>query len=694
MKKLIIAEKPNLAKVIISAVGGKPYFKDYYEDDKYIITSQFGHLLELKTIGDYKKDSERDRKWTLEDLPFFPEKFEYKVKKDSGIKERYGVIKKLIDRVDVDEIINAGDPDREGEVLINIVIYKIFNELHKTKKVSRIWLDPLTEEKVREELPKRKPIKDTENLYNEGLARADLDWLYGINLTEFNTLKVGKLMNTGRVIIPLVKWVYDRDLEIERFKPEKYYTILSLVNKNDNEIKLNFKELRFKENEKDEANNKIKELTNKKIIVTKVENKEIVKEPHKLFSLSTLQSHMFKKEKFTIAKTLQLVQSLYEKGFLTYPRTDTEYLSEEEVDKVKNIIDKQFNDDLEIKVTKNIFNSSKVESHTAIIITTKTPKLDELSEDEKKVYLTVRNRFYANFCKDKCILNKTIVTFELNNMKTTLTGTSIKQKGYLKYESDINDTFIAEFKEGEEFIPKFKLQENTTTPPTHLSEADLTYLCKHPFKEDETEDEQTEDDEDYKKIMEGSMIGTEATRAVMIEKIKKVGYVEVEKNRLVITEFGKKFIETLEKLNINLWKEKTAEMNKNLKNISKGIIEPEELLKKAEEELKQIINQNIEITKVDTAIGRNIVGKCPICGKRVIENSKSYSCEGYKEGCNFSIWKNICGKKITEKIAKQLLEKGRTSLITGFKSKSGNKFDSYLVLRNNKVEFEFKNNKK
>lgn len=687
MKKLIIAEKPNLAKVIISAVGGKPYFKDYYEDDKYIITSQFGHLLELKTIGDYKKDSERDKKWTLEDLPFIPEKFEYKVKKDSGIKERYSVIKKLIDRVDVDEIINAGDPDREGEVLINIVIYKIFNELHKTKKVSRIWLDPLTEEKVREELPKRKPIKDTENLYKEGLVRADLDWLYGINLTEFNTLKVGKLMNTGRVIIPLVKWVYDRDLEIERFKPEKYYTILSIINKNDNEIKLNFKELRFKENEKDEANNKIKELTNKKIIVTKVENKEVIKEPHKLFSLSTLQSHMFKKEKFTIAKTLQLVQNLYEKGFLTYPRTDTEYLSEEEVDKVKNIIDKQFNDDLEIKVTKNIFNSSKVESHTAIIITTKTHKLDELSEDEKKVYLTVRNRFYANFCKDKCILNKTIVTFELNNMKTTLTGTSIKQKGYLKYESDINDTFIPEFEEDEEFIPKFKLQENTTTPPMHLSEADLTYLCKHPFKENIETEEQTEDDEDYKKIMEGSTIGTEATRAVMIEKIKKVGYVEVEKNRLIITDFGKKFIETLEKLNINLWKEKTAEMNKSLKKISKGLIEPEEIIKEAEKELKQIINQDIEIT----TIGRNIVGKCPICGKRVIENSKSYSCEGYKEGCNFSIWKNICGKKITEKIAKQLLEKGRTSLITGFKSKNGNKFDSYLVLKNNKVEFEFKN---
>lgn len=697
MKKLIIAEKPNLAKVIISAIGGNPFFKDYYEDDKYIIISQFGHLLELKSIGDYKKDKERDRKWTLEDLPFFPEKFEYKVKKDSGIKERYGVIKKLIDRVDVDEIINAGDPDREGEVLINIVIYKIFNELHKTKKVSRIWLDPLTEEKVREELPKRKPIKDTENLYKEGLARADLDWLYGINLTEFNTLKVGKLMNTGRVIIPLVRWIYDRDVEIEKFKAEKYYTIISIINKNGKEIKLNFKELRFKENEKDEANNKIKELSNKKIIVSKVENKEIVKEPHKLFSLSTLQSHMFKKEKFTIAKTLQLVQGLYEKGFLTYPRTDTEYLSEDEVNKVKNIIDKQFNDDLTIKTTKNIFNSSKVESHTAIIITTKTPKLDDLSEDEKKVYLTVRNRFYANFCKDKCILNKTIVTFEVDTMKTNLTGTSIKQKGYLKYESDINDTFIPEFKEGEKFIPQFKLQENTTTPPTHLSEADLTYLCKHPFKEVkevkevEIEEEQIEDDEDYKKIMEGSMIGTEATRAVMIEKIKKVGYVEVEKNRLIITDFGRKFIETLEKLNINLWKEKTAEMNRNLKKISKGLIRSEEVIREAEKELKQIINQNIEIAKVDNAIGRNIIGKCPICGKRVIENSKAYGCEGYKEGCKFSIWKNICGKKITEKVAKQLLENKKTSLIAGFKSKNGNKFDSYLVLKNNEVKFEFKN---
>lgn len=218
-KILIIAEKPSLAKTIIKAVGGKGQFKDYYEDNKYVITSQFGHLLELKSIGDYQNNSERDKKWTTDDLPYIPKKFEYKVKNDDGIKQRYKLIKELISRNDIIEIVNAGDPDREGETLVNIVIYKIykiFDELKMRKKVTRIWLDPLTEEKIKLELNNRKPIENTNNLFIEGKTRAYLDWIYGINLTEYNTVKVGKLMNTGRVIIPLVGWVYDRDLQIKK----------------------------------------------------------------------------------------------------------------------------------------------------------------------------------------------------------------------------------------------------------------------------------------------------------------------------------------------------------------------------------------------------------------------------------------------------------------------------------------------
>lgn len=353
-KILIIAEKPSLAKTIIKAVGGKGTFKDFYEDDKYIITSQFGHLLELKSIGEYQNNLERDKKWILNDLPYFPKEFQYKVKNDLGIKARYDLIKELIKRLDVIEIVNAGDPDREGETLINIVVYRIFDELQLKKKVTRIWLDPLTEEKIKEELQNRKPIEDTKNLFIEGKTRAYLDWLYGINLTEYNTLKVGKLMNTGRVIIPLVRWVYDRDMQIKNFVPEKYYPINITINKNGKNIKLDFKELKFKN--KLQAENTLNELRDKRINVVDIESKEQIKQPKKLFSLSTLQTYMFQKHKKPISKTLELVQSLYERGYLTYPRTDTEYLSEDEKDKVKELLRNINNTDLEFRDSKSIFD--------------------------------------------------------------------------------------------------------------------------------------------------------------------------------------------------------------------------------------------------------------------------------------------------------------------------------------------------
>ena len=654
-----------------------------------LLLHNFGHLLELKSIGDYEKDKERDKKWTLVDLPFFPKEFEYKVKGDSGVKARYNVIKSLVKRNDITEIVNAGDPDREGETLVNIVIYRIFEELKVKKKVTRIWLDPLTEEKVRDELGKRKPIEKTENLFKEGKTRAYLDWLYGINLTEYNTLKVGKLMNTGRVIIPLVRWVYDRDEIIKNFIPEKYYPIDVSINKNGIQVKLNFSELKFKE--KDEAKKILDNIKNEKVRVVSIESKEQTKQPKKLFSLSTLQTYMFQKNKITISNTLKIVQSLYEKGFLTYPRTDTEYLSEDEKDKVKDILIHQNNKDLEFRESKNIFDSSKVESHTAIIITTKTPKIEELDELERKVYLVVRNRFYANFCKEKCIIDKTIVNFEMGKYKTKLTGTTIKQKGYLKYENDIGETELPEFELKEELIPKLKISEKETEPPPHLSESDLIKLCKNPFKDLSKEDdnESLNDDEEYKKILEGSQIGTEATRAIMIEKIKSVGYVKVEKNKLLITEYGIKFIETLKTLNENLWKEKTAELNKSLKRISKGELEPTEVIQNAKQEITEIFNQNIEVQKVSAYIGKKGIGKCPICGKDVFENLYSYRCIDYKNGCNFSIQKKIAGKTIIETNIKQLLKNGETNLINGFKSKNGKNFSAKLVLDKDKVVFKF-----
>lgn len=657
-KILIIAEKPSLAKTIIKAIGGKGAFKDFYEDSNYIITSQFGHLLELKSIGEYKNNLERNKKWILDDLPYFPKEFEYKVKNDIGIKQRYNVIKNLIKRPDVVEIVNAGDPDREGETLVNIVIYKIFNELNLNKEITRIWLDPLTEEKIREELQNRKNIENTKNLFIEGKTRAYLDWIYGINLTEYNTLKVGKLMNTGRVIIPLVRWVYDRDMQIRNFVPEKYYPIAVEINKNQKNIKLDFKELKFDSREK--AENIFCRIKDINIKVKDIESKEQVRRPKKLFSLSTLQTYMFQKYKKPISKTLELAQALYEKGYLTYPRTDTEYLSEDEQDKIKQLLQTTNNNDLEFKNSKSIFDSSKVESHTAIIITNKIPKLEELKEDEKQLYLTVRNRFFANFVKEECILDKTIVKFALGEYKTKITGTAIKQQGYLKYEDDIGESEIPNFNLNEEFITTLKIEENET------------------------------DDDEYKKILEGSMIGTEATRAIMMEKIKNVGYVKAQKNKLVITDYGIKFIETLEALNENLWKEKTAELNKNLKRIYKGEITSEEVINIAKQELKDIMSKNIEISKVDNNINKEVLGRCPKCNNGdVVENGKGYGCSNWKNGCDFFIWKTIANKSITKANIKELLVKGETSEIKGFKSKTGKTFNSKLIFNNGKIEFKF-----
>lgn len=690
-KILIIAEKPSLAKTIIKAVGGSGTFKDYYEDENYIITSQFGHLLELKSIGEYKNDLERDKKWTLDDLPYFPSEFEYKIKNDTGIKQRYNVIRDLIKRPDVIEIVNAGDPDREGETLVNIVIYKIFDELKIKKEVTRVWLDPLTEDKIRAELQNRKPILNTNNLFIEGKTRAYLDWLYGINLTEYNTLKVGKLMNTGRVIIPLVRWVYDRDMQIKNFIPTKYYPITATINKNGKDIKLDFKDLKF--DSKEQAEYILNELRNKNIKVVDIENREQIKQPKKLFSLSTLQTYMFQKYKKPISKTLELVQALYEKGYLTYPRTDTEYLSEDEKDKVRNLLQNINNIDLEFRDSKSIFDSSKVESHTAIIITNKVPNIDELKEDERQVYLTVRNRFYANFVKEKCVIDKTIVNFSFGEYKTKITGTAVKQQGYLKYENDISGNEIPSFYFNEEFMPELKIEESETTPPSHLSEADLINLCKSPFKDiqkDSEEETEANDDEEYKKILEGSMIGTEATRAIMMEKIKNVGYVKVEKNKLITTEYGIKFIKTLEALNENLWKEKTAEMNKNLKRIYRGELTSEDVINIAKQELTDIMSKNITIEKFDNSMNKEILGKCPKCSNgNIIENKKGYGCDRWKEGCDFIIWKTIANKNLTKLNVKDLLTKGETKELDGFRSKSGKTFSSKLILNDGKIEFKF-----
>lgn len=684
-KALIIAEKPSLANKIISAIGTMNKEKDYYENQNYIVTSVFGHLLTLYDIEDYT--GEEKNSWTLDNLPFFPKEFKYKVKNDKGIKARYKLIKDLINRNDVTEIINAGDSDREGEVLINIVIYKIFKELKINKTIKRIWLEDQTENTIKKELKYLRDIKNTENLYNEGLARSYIDWLYGINLTRYISIKAGTTLNTGRVIIPTVKYIYDRDLEIRNFKPETYYEIPIIITKDNKEIKLNFKDLKFNKDEKEKAKQVLDSLKFPEIQVEKIESKEVKKSPKKLFSLATLQNYMSKKYKISLDKTLSLVQSLYEKGYLTYPRTNTEYMAEEEISKAESIIEslkKRGFNDIELKKSKSIFDSSKVESHSALTPTEKIADITKISDDERKVYEAVKNRFLANFCKEDCITLNTSVTFKLNKMTTKITGTAIKQKGYLKYEDDLGEKSIPAFKENEIIHGKATFEEKQTTPPSKVTEAELNKFFEKPFKKiDLDEEEETNDEEDYKNLLKGIEIGTPATRSGTVEKVKKIGYIKAEKNVLSITPLGEKFIETLEKLHVNLYKEKTVELSKKLKQIYNEELEIDDVLKEAEKEIKDIISQNIEIEKIEKNQNnkKDSIGICPMCGNEIFENSKAYSCSGYKEGCKFVIWKNCFGKKITKTIVKELLSKGQTKKLDGFKSKTGKEYSAILIIK-------------
>lgn len=639
-------------------------------------------------MEDYNKEY---KVWNLEDIPFFPNDFKWKLKKQSGIRERYNIIQDLILRDDIDVIINCGDNDREGEVLVNNIIYDIFQKKKIRKEVKRILLPDLAETTIIQELENLIDIKHTENWYKEGLARTYIDWLYGINFSRFVSLKTKDKFAVGRVIVPTVKFVYDREIERQNFKEKIYLQIEGIIEKDGKQIKVDIgdkielqpgKEIE----QKNELNKKIEEITKGKTIISEIEEKEIIKRPKKLFSLKTLQNYMFNKYKIGLNNTLTYAQSLYEKTYTTYPRTNSEFLTNEEQNKVADIINtilEREHLNIIMKDDKKIFDSKKVESHSAIIITKNSIDKNRLTEDEIKLYNAIRNRFLANFCNQDCIVKEQVIKIKttIKNYEGKIKGTSIKQMGYLQFENDLNEQEIPIFENGEILNIDFKIVERKSNPPGKVTEAELNNFYENPFKKESTEEST---DEDYIAILKGAEIGTPATRASIIEKVKQDGYIVNNKNVLEITEKGIKLIEVLNQLGINLYKEKTVELGVDLKKIYNGEKSIEDILNKVKADIKQGINKDIKIEESK----RKAISKCPICNNDIYENEKSFYCVNWKE-CGFSIWKQICGKKLTQSNIQELLEKGYTKKLKGFKSKSGKKFDAVLTLEDNKIKLKF-----
>ena len=491
-------------------------------------------------------------------------------------------------------------------------------------------------------------------------------------------------------------------MEIRNFKPEKYYVIQSAEETNGEKVELTSK-LKFTKDEENKALDASKLYNDTGAVVTNVSSKKENIFPGKLYSLSTLQNVLGEKYKMSMTDSLKIIQKLYEEGYLTYPRTNSEYLATAEKDKMRAIISNisKMGYPVRFKDSKHIFDDSKIEAHSALTPTYKIPSKEKLSADESKVYSTVFRRFVAVFCAEECLAEKSEIKIKVGELEEfSLKGTVILEKGWTKYDDYTKkDKMLPRLAVGDAVNIDFKPAEKQTTPPKHYTITTLNNYLKNPFKDDKAkakeleESGEVDDADDYKAIFEGLELGTEATRSGIIDNAKKSGYIELKKDVYTILPGGEYFIESLGRLSISMDKYKTSELGKALKKVYRGEMSVTDSVKLAETEISEVFDKggaNIPVVQgVDTGKYGDAVGICPACGKRVVRGKFSYGCIGFAEGCNFRVGINICRRDIPIDEVRRLLAEGATMKLGGFISKNGKRFDGRLVLKDNNAVFNF-----
>jgi len=672
----------------------------YFIGNGYIVTWVFGHLFSLADIEYYNPNPDGSVKWTINNIPCFPSEFVFELKKDnitkqpdSGVVKQFKIIESLVNREDVDTVINAGDADREGEIIIRICVDKAKKS---DKSFMRLWLPDQTKETILASLNDLKSENEYNNLANEGYARTYIDWLYGVNLTRYATLKCGKLLRVGRVIVPIVKAIYDRDMAIRNFKPDIYYAVVSKAETNGEVIELVSKST-FAKQEKYKAEQLCTVYNSQKAIVTDKKIKKDTMKPGKLYSLTKLQNVLGKKHKMSMETSLKIVQDLYERGYVTYPRTNSEYLATAEKGKIKTILDNvsKIGYPVKFKDGKNIFDDSKIESHSALTPTYKIPDKSALTEEQYTVYSTIMRRFVAVFCSEECIVEKTEITIDIGGLEEfSLKGNVIKQPGWTKYDDySKKDKILPLLEKGDIVNTDFKPTEKETQPPKHYTIETLNNYLKNPFKDEKKKAQDESDEEEYKAIFEGLELGTEATRTGIIDNAKKSKYIELKKDVYKILPDGEFLIESLDRMNISMDKYKTSEVGKALKKVFRGEFTIDQSIDIAKKEIASVFNikqQNLSDDTDDGFIG-DVVGKCPICSGNVIRTSFGYGCSMYRENnCKFGLSNVICQRVISKANVSQMLETGKTAKINGFISPKTNKqFSAYLKLENDRAVFDF-----
>ena len=711
MKKVIIAEKPSVARNIAEALKIKKRKNGYFEGEEYIITWAFGHLLQLFDAKDY---NESMKSWKLEKFPFIPEHFEYKIKNDSnnrnqidlGAEKQINLISSLINRSDVDGIISATDYDREGQVIAD----ELFIYLKTEKNIERLLLNEWTPKEVEKGMGSLKNNNEMKPLQDAGIGRQWADWIIGINFTSVATIKYkfngDKILNIGRVLLPTLKIIYDRDISIENFKVTSYYKMTSVFKTKNNS---NYEGIYYE--------NKTEKFENKKYldeIKTKISGKaayildkfvENKKEyPPLLFNLSNLQGHITSKYKgWTSDKVLKVAQTLYEQKLITYPRTGSVALEESLKEKTQNVLNKHkiglpFEEKIKFKDSKRIFDNSKVEGHSAIMPTYILPK--HLSEDQKIVYSEIRKRFIIQFMpvaeyEETKIISKVRDDSVVGEF-ITRGKIQVKIGWKIADKKNTKDTMLPMLNKNDEVIlDNSKVKKISKKPPKRHNEKSLLKTmetCGKNLKNNNKDyenanEEENQNDELMNEVLSGYSIGTPATRGEIIKKLRNIGYIKSNGKSLECTELGRKIVEQFPVKDL-LDLDYTGKLEKTLLDIEKGLVRKKDFIDLITDFTKtgvaKIKNDNsyLKHIKIEVPKETEIIGICPECGNPVIEGERGFGCSNWKNGCKFIIWKddkyiNSFGKKVSKEMVALLLKNGKVGF-RGLKSKKGNVFSAYF----------------
>ena len=673
--KLVICEKPSVAKSIASALGVTSRADGYFEGNGYLISWCIGHLVGLADAAVY---DDRYKKWRYEDLPILPNPFRYVVSEEKAA--QFCILRSLMERPDVAELVNACDAGREGELIFRLV----YEAAGCTKPFSRLWISSMEDAAIREGFADLRPGGDYDPLYQSALCRQKADWLIGINASRLFSVLYHRTLNVGRVQTPTLAMLADRDSKIVLFHKEKYHHVRLALEETE--------AVSEKIPAMEDAQTMRDACDGKKATCVSVVREKKTEKPPKLYDLTTLQREANRVFGYTAKQTLDYAQSLYEKKLLTYPRTDSRYLTVDMAETASVVLHlaarvppfdacPEFFPDVLALV-----NDKEVSDHHALIPTLELEKADvpALPVGERNILLLV-------CCKLLCAAAEPFVyeavtaAFDCGGHTFTAKGKQVLSQGWRaiqevfrsslkeKPEDEDAEGVLPALTEGQVFEPvSASVTEHFTSPPKPYTEDTLLSAMENAGKEDMPDE------------AERKGLGTPATRAAIIEKLVSSGFVERKGKNLIPTKAGVNLVTVLPELLTS--PKLTADWEQRLNEVAKGQASPEDFMDGIEAMAAELVRKYSHISEDGQKLfqpEKETVGICPRCGKPVYEGKKNFACSD--RACQFVMWKNdrfwtSRRKEMTQRMAADLLKKGRTSVKGMWSEKKGSTYDAVVIL--------------